>query len=468
MINYYTSIGLETHIELSTSTKIFCGCKSSFGSQPNTNCCPICTGMPGTLPRLNKQVMQYAMRMGLSLGCKISSVSYMDRKNYSYPDLAKAYQISQYYVPMCTDGKFKLSNGNIIRINRIHIEEDAGKIINAEKNVYIDYNRAGVPLIEIVTEPDFHSDAEVIEYLEKIRLIAKYLDISDCKMQEGSMRSDVNISVRNSEKIMGERCEIKNMSSFSNISKAIKYESARQIKLIDSGKKIERETLGFDESACMTYHMRSKEELNDYRYFKDPDIMPIYISEAEKNAIKSSLPELPDAKLVRYINEFKLKETEAKHILKYVNISKYFEELVNLTDNPKMSASIILTHIFRIVNEDSMREEKFAVTPNDTAEVINLIQSGKILPNFTKKIIDKMFSEGKSFYELFDLNDLKPLDNETVLKIIKEVIDNNKKIVDSYKSGKTKALAALMGQVMKKLNGRADAEQIQKIIVENM
>lgn len=326
-MSYELVAGLETHVELSTKAKIFCQCTTEFGGDPNTHCCPICMGMPGTLPKLNKKVVEYAVKAGLATNCKIRNVSKMDRKNYTYPDLPKAYQISQFDKPICYDGYIKLSSGKNIRINRIHIEEDAGKLIHEGGDTYIDYNRGGVPLIEIVTEPDFRSIDEVIEYLEKLRLIMKYIGVSDVKMQEGSLRCDVNISARKKgDEKFGTRTEIKNMNSLNFIAKAMEYEFNRHVDILESGGVIDQETRRYDSALNITESMRDKEDEDDYRYFRDPDLVNIIISEEEINKLKVELPQLPDKKLDIFMNEYGLPKDDADLLIKYKKIAEYFEE----------------------------------------------------------------------------------------------------------------------------------------------
>ncbi|MGN1050998.1 MAG: Asp-tRNA(Asn)/Glu-tRNA(Gln) amidotransferase subunit GatB, partial [Acutalibacteraceae bacterium] len=356
-MKYELVAGFETHIELATNTKIFCSCTTEFGAEPNTHCCPICIGLPGTLPKLNKQVVRYAIMAGLATNCNIAEISKMDRKNYCYPDLPKAYQISQYDKPLCENGYVELSNGRKIRLNRIHIEEDAGKLIHNHGDTYVDYNRGGVPLIEIVSEPDIRSVDEAREYVEKLQQLMRYIGISDCKMQEGSMRCDVNISVRPvGSEGFGTRTEIKNMNSINNITKAMEYEFERQVDLIESGEKVVQETLRYDDSTNTTSSMRGKEDAHDYRYFRDPDLVTILVKSDEVEEIKNSLPELPAQKFDRYVNSLGLPESDASLLTKYRKTAEFFDEASDGLKNPKGVANFIIGQIFRTFHTEEDKE----------------------------------------------------------------------------------------------------------------
>ncbi len=469
-MDYELVIGLETHVELSTKTKIFCSCSTEFGGDPNTHCCPVCIGLPGSLPKLNKAVVEYAVKAGLATNCEISNTSKMDRKNYVYPDLAKAYQISQFDYPLCKNGSIKLSDGNVIRINRIHIEEDAGKLVHDNGDVYVDYNRGGVPLIEIVTEPDFRSAEQVREYLERLRLTMKYLGVSDCKMQEGSMRCDVNISVRKKgDTAFGTRTEIKNMNSINFIVKAINSEFERQVDCIECHEPIIQQTLRYNEADNSTEPMRGKEDSNDYRYFREPDLPYVYISDADINRLKGELPELFDAKTERYVNEYGIAEKDALQITRYANIAAYFEKMAEISGAPKLCANVLLTQIFRYMEDDDAKERcELGVSAENMAEVLKMVASGEIGNNFVKKIVDKMFETGKSFDELFDKSDFAAADNSTVEPIIDKVIAANAKIVDDFKSGKDKAISALIGMVMRETRGKADPKAVESMLREKL
>ncbi len=469
-MKYELVAGFETHVELATNTKIFCSCTTQFGGEPNTHCCPICIGLPGTLPKLNKRVVEYAIRAGLATNCEIAEISKMDRKNYCYPDLPKAYQISQYDMPLCNHGYIRLSNGRKIRILRIHIEEDAGKLVHSRGSTMVDYNRGGVPLIEIVTEPDFRSVDEAKEYVEKLQLIMRYIGVSDCKMQEGSMRCDVNISVRpeGSEKL-GTRTEIKNMNSISFIAKAMEYEYNRQVDLIESGEKVIQETLRYDDVSNTTSSMRGKEDANDYRYFRDPDLVTIHVPKEEVEKIRESLPELPAAKLDRYVEELGLPEKDAQLLVKYRKVAEYFERAIEDTKTPKTAANFIIGQIFRTVENESEKEKfDIKVSAESLNELIKLLDSGKIRMNMAKSTLDKMLETGKKPSELISDSDMAGLSDDIVNDLCRQAIEANPNAVNDYKNGKEKAIKALVGFVMKNSRGKADAvaaeEKIKSMI----
>ncbi len=465
-MKWETVIGLETHVELSTKTKIFCSCKTDFGGDPNTHCCPICIGLPGTLPKINKKAIRYAVMAGLATNCTINNISKMDRKNYVYPDLPKAYQISQFDKPLCSNGHIELSNGKKVRINRIHLEEDAGKLVHESGNVYIDYNRGGVPLIEIVTEPDISNELEAKEYVEKLQMIMRNIGVSDCKMQEGSMRCDVNLSVRESgSKELGVKTEIKNMNSVTFMTKAIEYERERQIDLLESGQKVIQETLRFDESTGATSSMRRKEDAHDYRYFKDPDLVEIHLTDEEIENIKSSLPESPDVKLSRYINDLGIKETDASILIKYRNISIFFDEAVKGVKNPQTVSNFIIGQIFRSLDGDNDKEKfDIKVTPEELKELVLLIEDNKISMNIAKATLDKMLENGKPVKELISDKDMQEIDKDALNKMCQEAIASNENAVADYKSGKEKALKSILGFVMKLSKGRANALEVEEIL----
>ena len=465
-MRYELVAGLETHVELSTKTKIFCGCTTEFGGSPNTHCCPICIGLPGTLPKLNKQVVRYAIRAGLATNCEISRISKMDRKNYCYPDLSKAYQISQYDKPLCKNGYIELSSGRRIRLNRIHIEEDAGKLIHQKGDTYVDYNRGGVPLIEIVTEPDFRSVDEVREYVEKLQLIMRYIGVSDCKMQEGSMRCDVNISVRpEGQKEFGTRTEIKNMNSIAFMAKAIEYEQERQIDIIESGGSVQQETLRYDDATNTTSSMRGKEDANDYRYFRDPDLVTINVTDQEVEELEKTIPELPDEKLERYVEKLGIPESDAQLLVKYRRVAEYFERASEGTANPRTAANFIIGQIFRTIENESAKEEfNIPVSAESLRELIKLLDSKKIRMNLAKSTLDKMLETGKKASELISEKDMGGLDEEATKKLCQEAVDANPNAVADYKNGKEKAVKAIVGYVMKNSRGKADAMKAEEII----
>ena len=469
-MKYELVAGFETHVELSTDTKIFCSCTTKFGGEPNTHCCPVCIGLPGTLPRLNKRVVEYAIRAGLATNCEIAEISKMDRKNYCYPDLPKAYQISQYDMPLCRNGYIELSNGRRIRILRIHIEEDAGKLVHSRGSTLVDYNRGGVPLIEIVSEPDIRSVEEAKEYVEKLQLIMRYIGVSDCKMQEGSMRCDVNISVRpeGSEKL-GTRTEIKNMNSISFIAKAMEYEYSRQVDPIESGEKVVQETLRYDDVTNTTSGMRGKEDANDYRYFRDPDLVTINVPRERVEEIRATLPELPFARQERYINDLGIPEKDAALLVKYRKVAEYFEKAIEGVKTPKTASNFIIGQIFRTVENESEKEAfEIKTSPEALNELIKLIDEGKIRMNVAKSTLDKMLETGKRPSELLSDSDMAGLDDAALDELCRQAVDANPKAVADYKNGKDKAIKAIVGFVMKNSRGKADAvlaeEKIKAII----
>ena len=470
-MNYELVAGFETHIELGTKTKIFCSCTTEFGGAPNTHCCPVCIGLPGALPKLNKQVVKYAIMAGLATHCHIAEISKMDRKNYCYPDLRKAYQISQYDMPLCLDGYVELSSGKKIRIERIHIEEDAGKLIHENGDTYVDYNRGGVPLIEIVSKPDIRSIDEAKEYVEKLQQVMRYIGISDCRMQEGSMRCDVNISAKEvGSDVLGTRTEIKNMNSINNIAKAMEYEFNRQCQVLESGGKVIQETLRYDDATNTTSSMRSKEDAHDYRYFREPDLVTINVTAQEVEEIKSTLPELPADKCKRYVAELQIPEKDAQLLTKYRKISEYFDEAIDGVKAPKTVSNFIIGQIFSRL-ETEADKEAFAVktTPQQLNQLVKLLDAGKIRNNLAKVTLDKMLEEGKNATDYISESDMAGLDENALTELCQQAIDANPKAVEDYKNGKEKAIKAMVGFVMKNSRGRADAtkaeEKIKSLIV---
>lgn len=465
-MKYELISGLETHVELSTKTKIFCGCTTEFGGASNTHCCPVCIGLPGTLPKLNQEVVRFAIRAGLATNCQISKVSKMDRKNYCYPDLAKAYQISQFDMPLCKNGYIQLNSGKKIRINRIHIEEDAGKLTHQNGNTYVDYNRGGVPLIEIVTEPDIRSAEEAREYVEKLQLIMRYIGVSDCKMQEGSMRCDVNISVKPQDvQEFGTRTEIKNMNSLTFMTKAMEYEFNRQVNLIESGGTVVQETLRYDDATNTTSSMRGKEDANDYRYFREPDLVTINVTDQEVEELEKTIPELPDQKLERYINQLSIPQADALLLIKYRNVAEYFEMASEDTKNPRTVANFIIGQIFRTIDTESAKEKfDINVSAENLKELVKLLDDKKIKMNLAKTTLDKMLETGKKVAELISEKDMGGLDYEATKKLCLEAIEANPNAVADYKKGKDKAIKALVGYVMKNSRGKADAEMSENVI----
>lgn len=474
-MDFESVIGLEIHSELSTKTKIFCGCTTEFGGDVNTHCCPICTGMPGTLPILNKKVVEYAVKAGLAMNCEISLFSKQDRKNYFYPDTPRNYQISQYDLPLCKNGYLDIEvNGETKRIGitRIHIEDDAGKLIhNAWGNdTLVDMNRCGVPLIEIVTEPDMRSSDEAKALLEKIRTILKYIDVSDCKMQEGSLRADVNVSIMpKGSKEFGKRTEMKNISSFSATQHAIDTEIKRQIDVITSGGEINQETRRWDEDKGESILMRSKENAQDYRYFPEPDLVPIVLTEEYIRELKENLPELPDVKKARYLSEYKLTEYDATLLTASREMSEYFDETVKCGAIPKNASNWILGDISKVLNEREIEINEIEIKPAQLAELIKEISSGAISNTAGKTVFEEILATGKAVKDIIAEKGLAQVSDESaILEMVDKVIGNNPQSIEDYKRGKTNVVGFLVGQVMKESRGKANPQVINKLILERL
>ncbi|QAT50607.1 Asp-tRNA(Asn)/Glu-tRNA(Gln) amidotransferase subunit GatB [Caproiciproducens sp. NJN-50] len=467
-MNYELVCGLETHVELATKTKIFCSCTTEFGGEPNTHCCPICIGLPGTLPKLNRAVVEYAVMAGLATNCEISPVSKMDRKNYVYPDLPKAYQISQYDMPLCRNGRVDLSNGRRIRLNRIHIEEDAGKLVHERGNTFVDYNRGGVPLIEIVTEPDLRSIAEVEEYVEKLQMILRYIGVSDCKMQEGSLRCDVNVSVRPAgQEAFGTRAEIKNMNSFAHMVKAIEYEYDRQVDLLMSGEEVVQETRRYDEESGCTEGMRGKEDADDYRYFREPDLVTIRITDEMRETLRAKMPEDPQKRLTRFGSDYGLPEADARLLIEHRRIADYFEAAAKGTKNPRAAANCILGQMFARLGSEAEKERfDVAVSPERLRELILLLDAGKIRMNLVKSTLEKMLDSGKPASDFLNEKDLAGLSADDLKAICEKAVAENEAAAADYRAGKGKALKAILGSVMKATRGRADPQEAERLLAE--
>lgn len=467
-------MGLEVHTELATKTKIFCGCSTEFGGEPNTHVCEICSGMPGTLPLLNRRVVEFAIRTGVATNCTITQNNKFDRKNYFYPDLPKAYQISQLYLPICRNGYIEVNTKDgekkKIGIHEIHMEEDAGKLIHDEFEdcTLVDYNRCGVPLLEIVSEPDFRSAEEVIDYLSKLRAILQYTGVSDCKMQEGSLRADVNLSVRpKGQAEFGTRTEMKNLNSFHAIERAIAYEAQRQIELIEDGEKVVQETRRWDDNKGYSYAMRSKEDAQDYKYFPEPDLPPIEISDEQIEEIKSTMPELPEEKRERYLNELGLPEYDTGIITGDVALVKFFESTLEKCDSPKDVANWIMGEVMKLLNDSATLTENNPLKPEALAAVINMVKSNKINRGTGKKVLEKVFTDGVDPEKYVEENNLAQVTDLSALRpIIEQVIAENEKSVSEYKAGKTQAMGYIMGQAMRALKGKAPAQEVQKILKE--
>lgn len=467
-------MGLEVHTELATKTKIFCGCSTEFGGEPNTHVCEICSGMPGTLPLLNERVVEFAVRTGLATNCQITQKTKFDRKNYFYPDLPKAYQISQLYLPICRNGYIEVKGENgepkKIGIHEIHMEEDAGKLIHDEFEdcTLVDYNRCGVPLLEIVSEPDFRSADEVVEYLEKLRAILQFTGVSDCKMQEGSLRADVNLSVRpKGQKEFGTRTEMKNLNSFHAIARAIEYESRRQIDLLEDGEAVVQETRRWDDNKGYSYAMRSKEDAQDYKYFPEPDLPPIEISDARIEEIRESMPELPEQKKRRYREELGLPEYDTEILTGNLAFVSLFEETVKLCDSAKDAANWIMGEVMKLLNDSGTLPEDMTLAPASLAAVIQMVKSGKINRGTGKTVLEKVFTDGVDPESYVKENNLAQItDLSAIRPVLEEVIAANEKSVSEYKAGKTQAMGYIMGQAMRALKGKAPAQEVQKLLHE--
>lgn len=471
---YETVIGLEVHVELATKTKIFCGCSTAFGGAPNSHTCPVCTGMPGSLPVLNKQVLQYAIAVGLATNCDITRNGKFDRKNYFYPDNPQNYQISQLYLPICRNGYVEIETEDggkkKVGIHEIHMEEDAGKLIHDEWEdaTLVDYNRSGVPLIEIVSEPDMRSADEVIAYLEKLRLLIQYLGASDCKLQEGSMRADVNLSVREvGAAEFGTRTEMKNLNSFKAIAHAIEGEKARQIDLIESGEKVVQETRRWDDTKEASYAMRSKEDAQDYRYFPDPDLVPIVVSEEMIDAIRKEQPEFREEKMARYKEEYDIPDYDIDIITNTKRMADLFEQTVALGTQPKKVSNWLMGETLRLLKERSMDPEDIRFTPDELSSLIAMVDKKEINTSVAKEVFEEMFDGGVDPVKYVEEKGLKTVHDEGALrKTIEEVVANNPQAVDDYHNGKEKAIGALVGQTMKAMKGKADPSLINQILRE--
>lgn len=474
--SYETVIGLEVHAELSTKTKIFCSCPTEFGGAPNTHTCPICMAMPGTLPVLNEKVVEYAVKAGLATNCEISRNSKNDRKNYFYPDLPKSYQISQFDKPLCEHGYIEIEdeegNKKKIRLLRIHIEEDAGKLNHDDFSgeSLVDLNRAGVPLIEMVSEPDLRSAYEVEQYLRKLKSILEYIEVSDCKMQEGSLRADVNVSVRKKGTTeFGTRTEMKNMNSFRSITRAIEYEVDRQIDLIEDGGKVEQETLRWDDVSGKTFSMRDKEDAQDYRYFPDPDLVAIKLSDEYIEKIKNNLPELPESRKQRYLEQYNLSEKDANIITGSKYLSNLFEGAIKICNNPKAVNNWIISDISRILNETEMEPIEIPFDAEQLGKLITLIDKGTISSSIAKKVLEELFENPKDPEEIVKEKGWIQISDEGAIKeVVLKVLESNPQSVADYKAGKEKAIGFLVGQAMKETKGKANPQMLNKMFKENM
>lgn len=467
-MKYETVIGLEVHAELSTKTKIYCSCENSFGGDTNTRCCPVCIGLPGALPVLNRTVVDYGIKAGLAMHCSIASYCKQDRKNYFYPDLPKAYQISQFDLPLCSAGYVEIDTDEGMKnigITRIHIEEDAGKLLHAEGANFslVDYNRGGVPLIEIVSEPDMRSPEEAMAFLEAIKSTLQAIGVSDCKMQEGSLRCDINVSVRpEGQKEFGVRSECKNVNSFHAAVRAIRFERDRQIAILEAGGIVEQETRRWDDAKGESFLMRSKEEAHDYRYFPEPDLAPIYVDDAWIERLRMSLPELPSEKKKRYVETYDLPKYDAGLIGASLGLSKLFEATVEAGAKPKAASNWLLGEISKILNETLMDAEAIPFDGKALAELISMIDSGAISGTIAKQVLPEMFEGKKSPKQIVEEKGLAQISDEgAIMEMISEVLSQNEAAVADFRAGKEKAIGFLTGQVMRASRGKANPGVIQ-------
>ena len=473
---YETVIGLEVHVELLTNTKIFCGCSTAFGAKPNTQTCPVCTGMPGALPVLNRNVVELALRAGIAANCQINTLCKFDRKNYFYPDNPQNYQISQLYLPICHDGWVEIETGSgtkKVRIHEMHMEEDAGKLIHDEWEdcTLVDYNRSGVPLIEILSEPDMRSAEEVIAYLEKLRHMMQYLGVSDCKLQEGSMRADVNLSVRpKGSDHFGTRTEMKNLNSFKAIARAIEGERQRQIELLEEGKEVLQETRRWDDNKEYSYAMRSKEDAKDYRYFPDPDLPPVYISSQWIEKIRSEQPELREEKKKRYQEQYGLSEQDASLITESRHLSDIFEETAKLSNRPKKAANWIIVDTLRLVKENGMDADDVNFSAKHLADLILLMEKGEVNNQGAREVFEHIFAEDVEPLTYAKAKGLRiaPADDGELESAIDQMLAANQDSVEAYRNGKEKVFGFLVGQVMKEMKGKANPQEVNRILKEKL
>ncbi|MDD3224720.1 MAG: Asp-tRNA(Asn)/Glu-tRNA(Gln) amidotransferase subunit GatB [Clostridium sp.] len=473
-MEYEVVIGLEVHTELSTKTKIYCGCTTEFGGQPNTHVCPVCMGLPGSLPHLNKKVVDYAIKAGLALNCSITKLSRMDRKNYFYPDCSKNYQITQDELPLCRDGhidiEFEDGTKKSIGVERIHIEEDAGKLLHTDAGTLVDFNRCGVPLAEIVSRPDMRSPKEAVKYLEMLKSILSCIGVSDCKMEEGSLRCDANISVmKKGSKEFGVRTEIKNMNSFKALEKALEYEKARQIKAIESGEKLSQDTRRWNDSKNITEVMRSKEFANDYRYFPEGDLVTLNIDDEWIEGIRKTIPELPFEKEERFVKEFGIPKYDAGVLTLTMSMADFFEKTAKLSGDAKSASNWLMGDISRIMKEDATWTQDLKFKPEDLADLIKLINSSTISNAIGKKVIEDMFKTGESPKKIVEEKGLiQNSDEGAILEVIKKVLDSNQDSIENYKSGRTRILGFLIGLVMKETRGKANPKIVNKLMSEEI
>lgn len=476
-VQYEAVIGLEVHVELKTNTKIFCSCSTEFGGEPNTHVCPICLGLPGVLPVLNKKVVEYAIKTGLALNCEIAPFTKFDRKNYFYPDLPKNFQTSQYDLPIAKNGYLTIEvNGQVKRIgiNRAHMEEDAGKLVHSGETIttssgsYVDYNRGGVPLIEIVSEPDMRTPEEARIFMEQLKAILEYIEVSDCKMEEGSLRCDANVSVRPvGETKLGTKTEIKNMNSFKALQRALEYEIQRQIQVLEEGGTVVQETRSWDETKGITVSMRSKEEAHDYRYFPEPDLVPVVIDREWVESIRNSLPELPAAKKKRFMEQFGLPDYDAQILTSSKAMAQFFEKVMEHYHDAKAVSNWMMGELLRLLNASGKDIKESPVTPEGLAQLLSLIDKGTISGKIAKQVFEEMFATGQSAESIVQAKGLVQISDEATIKaVVEKVIANNPKSVEDYKNGRKQAIGFLVGQVMKETKGKANPQLVNKLLQE--
>lgn len=471
-MSYKTIIGLEIHVELATKTKMFCSCINAFGGEANTHCCPVCIGLPGALPVINKTAIEYAIKSGIALNCKINTKTRMDRKNYYYSDLVKGYQISQDDIPLCEDGYIEIETENEtkkVRLQRIHIEEDTGKQIHSDKeDTLIDYNRAGVPLIEIVSRPDMNTPEEARLFLEKLRATLKYIEVSDCKMEEGSLRCDININVVDTE--TGTKTnitEVKNLNSFRGAVKAMEYEEERHIALLKEGKNTVRETRRWDDVSNQTITMREKGGVEDYRFAADGDIAPIVISDEWIEEIKNNLPELPHHKKERFIKEYELSDYDAGVLTASKELASFFEETIKHINDTKLVSNWIMGDVLRRLKDEEVEIQDTSLTPKALAELISIVKDGKINNNTGKKVLKEVFDTGKDPQTIVKEQGLIQISDEGALKeIVSKILDENEQSIIDYKNGKDRAIGFLVGQIMKASKGKANPQMVNKMLID--
>ncbi|MFW6269166.1 MAG: Asp-tRNA(Asn)/Glu-tRNA(Gln) amidotransferase subunit GatB [Bacillota bacterium] len=471
---YETIIGLEVHVQLNTNSKIFCSCTTEFGAEPNSNTCPVCLGLPGTLPVLNEKAVEYAIKAGLALNCEIQDYSKFDRKNYFYPDLPKAYQISQYDLPVAENGYINIeteSGKYRIGVTRVHLEEDAGKLIHegtidSSIGSLVDYNRTGVPLIEIVSEPDMRSPAQAKKYLTQLKQIMEYLEISDCNMDEGSLRCDANVSIRpESQEEYGIKTELKNMNSFKAVEKALNYEIKRQKEVMKEGKKVIQETRAWDEDLNKTISMRGKEEAHDYRYFPEPDLVPLQISEKWVNKIRGKIPELPLSRKKRFMEEYNIPEYDAEVLTDSRALADLFENGVKAYNNPKKVSNWIMGEFLKLVKEEDREIEESKITGKKLGDMLQLIENGTISNKIAKNVFEEMFKSGEAPEVIVEEKGLKQISDESKIEsVVEEIIADNPEAVEDIQNGKDKAIGFLVGQVMKKTQGKANPQKANELI----